>query len=294
MDLQQEFDLAIKESLFYCEEEHFNQNRKDGKYYDDEYANQIKNREFYKKKRFKSFELNPNPRYKCTPICAFASSARLCYLYLGEDNSLNYEVPLDNDLRSSSVPTKMDAKKGIINYECKCQEIVDSSHTPFSPQYLDSPLFQSLFEDFNVQKGFISIVTKEIPDKKTGKTRTVKYLKFDVKELKIDYGKAKDYAHLHFDLKQLICHLIALANNKDAQEKAVLQYIFFTPNEESINKYSKVKRLYTILEKELNAILSNGTSVSKFAEKHKIEICYERVELKKVKDFIYESLWKAK
>ena len=41
MDLQQEFDLAIKESLFYCEEEHFNQNRKDEKYYDDEYAKPI-------------------------------------------------------------------------------------------------------------------------------------------------------------------------------------------------------------------------------------------------------------
>ena len=292
MDLQQEFDFAIKESLFYCEEEHFNQNRKDGKYYDDEYAKPIIS--FFAKRGTESFEVRFNPKSKCTPICAFASSARLCYLYLGEDNSLDYEVPLDNDLRSSSVPTKMDAKKGNEYYECKCQEIVGASHTPFSPQYLDSPLFQSLFEDFNVQKGFISIGTKEIPDKKTGKTRTVKYLKFDVKELKIDYGKAKDYAHLHFDLKQLICHLIALANNKDAQEKAVLQYIFFTPNEESINKYSKVKRLYTILEKELNAILANETSVSKFAKKHKIEICYKCVELKMVNDFISESRWNAK
>ena len=152
-----------------------------------------------------------------------------------------------------------------------------------------------MFKDFNTQQNSIfSIGKRERTDKKTGKTKIEEYLKFDVKELRIEWDKETDYTRLHFDLKQLICHLIALANNKDAQEKAVLQYIFFTPNEESINKYSKVKRLYTILEKELNAILSDETSVSKFAAEHKIEICYERVELKKVKDFIYESLWKAK
>ena len=294
MDLQEEFDQAIWESLADKDEEHLNRNEeRKNKYYADEYAEPIK--EYFKNHAVESFEVNYSKRWKCTPVCAFASSARLCYLYFMDDDEITFEAPLDNDLPASTIPTKMDAKKGNKNYECKCQEIVGASHTPFSPRYLDSPLFQSFFQNFNDQKGSISKVTKRISDKKTGKTRTVEYLEFDVKELNIKFGKAKDYAHRHFDLKQLICHLIALANNKRADEEVVLQYIFFTPNSECIEKYPKIKNLYDkVLEGELDAILAEGTSISQFAKYHKIKICYKRVELKDVPDNNYAFLWGKK
>ena len=88
-----------------------------------------------------------------------------------------------------SRPTQMDAVIGDTNYECKCQEIVSKSHTPLRESYLNSDLFKEFgVLDYTVRSGD---------------------LVFDVEKLGINMEGKNDYAHLHFDLKQLICHLFA-------------------------------------------------------------------------------------
>ena len=121
MGLKEEFDLAIRDSITCEYKEHLNKYRSDNKYYDEDYAILI--RKYFKNKGFESYELRHNSRYKCTPICAFASSGRLCYLHFAKKEEISFEVELKNDLPNNNHPTKMDAVKGDTNYECKCQEI---------------------------------------------------------------------------------------------------------------------------------------------------------------------------
>lgn len=277
MDLKTQFDEAIKNSVQY--REHFNQNRTDNRYYADEYANEI--RTYFDAKKFSSLETNYNPTYKCTPICALASSARLCYLYFKDKDDVIFEKPLKNDLKRSK-PSKMDAVIQNTYYECKCQEIVSKSHTPLKKKYLRSAFFQ----EFNIKNYAI----KQCISKKDQKTKIEKYLTFNVKELEIDLPNNPDYTHLHFDIKQLICHLIALANqDKNNEIEKELHYIFFKP---TIQKnQTKLSQLYDDLEEELEAILSSDSKIISFADKHNITITHESIDIKGIKDFNYNETW---
>lgn len=266
MDLRSEFDAAIRESLEYTG--HLNKNRPDGKYYEDAYAQPI--RDYFESKKRKSYELNYSEKYKCTPICALASSGRLCYLHFRYKEGAEFETALSNGICASR-PTYMDAVIGDTYYECKCQEILYKSHSPLRRSYLESELFKK-FEVKNY-------------------TINNENLVFDVRKLNIKMKGDNDYARLHFDLKQLICHLIAIANNNNNTQK-VLQYVFFKPNREVIKKYPRVEKLYEELDAEIKAICASDTAISKFAEKHYINIAEPVfIELKDVKDFVYEDLY---
>ena len=213
-----------------------------------------------------------------------ASSGRLCYLYF-QPKGASFETEYPNDLNASR-PTKMDAVVGNENIECKCQEIVAKSHTPLREKYLQSHLFGEL--------GVENYEMKQVPQKDdaTGETTLVNVLTFSCKELGI--GLDEDYAHLHFDLKQLICHLIALANRKDKKQEVALKYVFFTPNKEVIARYPKITQLYEDLRCEIKAIFASDTRIMAFAKKHRIVIDtsrFEFVEIKDVRDFVFEELW---
>ena len=280
MDTKSEFDLAISESLLY--RDHLNTKRNDGKYYDDSYAEPIK--KYFKDNGIESYEVNYSKRYKCTSICAFASSGRLCFLYFKPQNA-DFETAILNDL-SNSRPTKMDAVIGNENYECKCQEIVAKSHTPLSVKYLES----ALFKEMGVKN--YSVKTIEETDNETGKVSSREVLVFDVNELNIKLKGKNNYSNLHFDLKQLICHLIAIANNNKKKLPTKLKYIFFTPNNEVISRYAKVKKLYCELREEIKAILNEESSISKFAKDHNITFEINDssfVQMKDVDDFVYRK-----
>lgn len=278
MDTKTEFDLAISESLKY--RDHFNTKRNDNKYYDDYYAEPIK--KDFKDNGVESYEVNYSKRYKCTSICAFASSGRLCYLYFKPQNA-KFEVALFNDL-SNSRPTKMDAVVGNVNYECKCQEIVAKSHSPLSIKYLESELFREMgVKNYTVK-------TIEEKDRETGEISIKKVLAFDIDELNIKLKGRNNYSNLHFDLKQLICHLIAIAKNNEENLPVKLKYIFFTPNSEAISKYKKVEELYRELKTEIQAILDKESAITRFAEDHNINIEIDDssfVQIRDVDDFIY-------
>ena len=281
MNLKQQFDEAIKNSLKYTG--HPNTKRKDNKYYDDAYAEVIK-KDFGDE--VVSYETNYNSRLGCTPICAYASSGRLCYLYFKPKNA-EFEKPLYNDL-NNSYPTKMDAVIGIDNYECKCQEIVGASHTALRDTYLKSDLFKELVGDLSN----IKIVPEEI-DEESGQNK--KKLCFNVSKLNIKLAGDPDYAHLHFDLKQLICHLIAIANNNH-MEKRTLTYVFFQPNEKEIEKHEKVKTLYEDLKKEIKAIFKKDTAIYKFADDHNItpkECKFVSIDSPEVEDFVYKEIFET-
>lgn len=283
MDTKSEFDLAIRESLKYYD--HLNTKRNDGKYYDDSYAEPIK--KYFANNGIESYEVNYSKRYKCTSICAFASSGRLCYLYFKPQNA-DFEVTIFNDL-SNSRPTKMDAVVNNVNYECKCQEIVVKSHTPLSAKYVESPLFN----EFGIKNYLVKTVEEK--DEETGLVSIRKILVFDVCELNVKLKGKNNYSNLHFDLKQLICHLIAIANNNKEKLPVKLKYIFFTPNYETILKYSKVKKLYCELKEEIKAILNKNSAISKFAKNHNISIEIDDssfVQLNDVDDFVYREAFK--
>lgn len=278
MDTKNEFDLAISESLKY--RDHFNAKRNDNKYYDDYYAEPIK--KDFKDNGVESYEVNYSKRYKCTSICAFASSGRLCYLYFKPQNA-KFEVALFNDL-SNSRPTKMDAVVGNVNYECKCQEIVAKSHSPLSIKYLESELFREM----GVKK--YTVKTIEEKDRETGEISIKKVLAFDIDELNIKLKGRNNYSNLHFDLKQLICHLIAIAKNNEENLPVKLKYIFFTPNSEVVSKYKKVEELYRELKTEIQAILDKESAITRFAKDHNINIEIDDssfVQIRDVDDFIY-------
>ena len=280
MDTKQEFDLAICESLKY--RNHLNTKRDDDKYYDDHYAEPII--KDFKDKGVESYEVNYNKRYKCTSVCAFASSGRLCYLYFKPQNA-KFEVALFNDL-SNSRPTKMDAVIGSVNYECKCQEIVTKSHSPLSTKYLESQLFREM----GVKKYEEKIIEEK--DNETGKISNRNVLAFDVAELNIKLKGKNNYSNLHFDLKQLICHLIAVAKNNEDSLPVKLKYIFFTPNNEIITKYKKVEKLYRELRIEIQAILSNESAITRFAKEHNISIEINDssfIQIRDVDDFVYRK-----
>lgn len=280
MGLNKDFEMAIKESIQY-NTEHLNAERKDGKYYENEYADLIKDYFDNHNPKIESYEANYSSRYKCTPICAFASSGRLCYLFF-RPKGATFETPLYNDLKQSA-PTKMDAVLGTTNYECKCQEILSTSHEPLREAYLESELFKE-FGVKNIQRK--QVIKK---NKRTGKVEKYNVLMFNTDQLNIHLPKEIDYSKLHFDLKQLICHLIALANNNGGKS-VKLEYVFFTPNKDIILKYKTVKKLYETLKQEITAIFSNKSSITKFALKHNISIGLPKyVEIGTIDDFNYKE-----
>lgn len=278
MSLAKEFALAVRESLPDLDESRLNRQRNDGKYYEDEYAEPIKR--YFSERGVSSLETRYSARWKCTPVCAIASSARLCFLYFGnsgKNGEAAFEKGLKNDLEHPST-TKMDAVVGESFCECKCQEILSTSHTPLNKRYLDSELFQKFGVEKYTLKPMVSTDGETI--------RVWKALQFDVAELGIKYEKSVDYTRLHLDLKQMICHLIAIANECKGKP-AVLQYVFFTPNREQIKKYPKVADLYEELKREWSAVTAHDTAISKFADEHKIKIAEPKyVEIGSVKDFL--------
>ena len=282
MSLTIDFQRALEESIEY--KGHLEEGRSN--YYSAAYAEPIK--AYFNEKGVLSYETTYNARYKCVPICAFASSARLCYLHfrsLEEQGEPTFEALIDNDIPCNTVPTHMDVIHNGIHYECKCQEILSTSKSPFSISYLRSPLFQEL----GIQEA--RCVRKET--EQHGKVSISYILEFPLSQLGISYGNDPDYISLHFDLKQFISHLIAIANTK-GDEEATLAYVFYTPKASSIETYESVKELYETLNKEWDAIFAEGTAIHRFIHNHKIKVLREYVDISTIRDFNYEQAYLGK
>ena len=223
------------------------------KYYfsNKDYGNKLK--EVFDKRGIKSKEFvlvkGQTDYYK---ICSVSSSARLCFLYFQDEKNIEFECHLPNPTGSGN-PAQPDAKLGSIYYECKCQEIVDGEG-----EMLDVSYVKLLNEYFGIEKSKINIFEGKISA--------------HLSDLKVDFEE--DYDKTHFNVKQLITHLIAIANkhsNSNRDEVVKLQYIFFTPVK---SKQSEdTKKTYEELNKEIDAIWESDM-IAFFKENFKhIELC---------------------
>ena len=277
MDILSVFKDAVEESI--KKKGHRLSERNN--YYDENYVNHI--REDFERLKVKSLEVNYSNRYKCTPICSISSSGRLCYLYFRKKN-VEFEQTLNNDINSN---TKMDACKDNVFYECKCQELMSKSHDQLSANYLNSDLFKELIKNRvdEVEKSTIII-------KKDGKEKTKDVLNFDLNlllGLEKSYG---DYSKQVFDYKQLICHLIAIANSdKNNKVGKELRYIIFKPDKDKIKPKSKLETRYNEFDEEFKLLTKANTPIGDFCKHHNITISnYISVDIGEVDDFVLDEL----
>lgn len=229
-------------------------------YFINEYAEPIK--EYYQLtyRRSKEFEnVKGHDNYK---ICSVASSARLCFLVLGDDLNTRFEWHLLNATSKEDVWTKpddlrdaqLDAFDFHTYYECKCQEVFDSKK-PLSISYI-----KCLEENFGI---------KNLPTKHKKILATMKQLHLGSSD--------KNYLNTHFDIKQLFTHLCAIIKDNKELENRKLQYIFFTPKKE-LMKGTEFEKAYEELQSEINDIVSSD--VIKIAkEKFNIDFGYEFISV---------------
>lgn len=218
-------------------------------------------------------------------VAALASSARLAALDFVKHKDVELEKTLTNDIGAN---TEMDAVIGNTYYECKCQEILKASHDRLSIHYKTDDRSR-LFKELMGTEGLSAC------SKYTNK-KNEEFLQFPISALGIDVCiiKDKDYHSLHFDLKQMICHLIAMAKNN--KKPSVLQYIFYVPFENSIEGIKEKTKLYEVyleLEKEIEAIWDKNNKIGRFCKEHEITLAAPAFKnIKLVKDFVLEELIK--
>ena len=228
-----------------------------------------------------SKELEKPKRGEHLSFCSVASSARLCFLDFYEKQRIGHlklETPMPNDF-CPQFPTKMDAIVLDICYECKCQEVVDGEKELLSISYQASKE-SILFKEFHIKDdGEYEIIKRKTKDEETGEYKEKDFLDFSCKDLNIDIDK--QYYQLHINLKQMICHLIAMANSKLEHKPSVLQYVIYIPQLKLIDENKEIKQVYKELIDEFEKILDPQTKIQKFASLHGITIkepVYKTVE----------------
>lgn len=202
-------------------------------------------------------------------LCSASSSARLCTNHHYDDGG-KFEVSIHNDV--SNVPTKMDYVIENTLCECKCQEIVSKKHDYLRSSYCNSKLFKK-FDITNIS----------VEDHKNRKQEVdYKYLKFSLKDLDVDLPG--DYCSINFDVKQLLCHLIAIANeHPDKDIKKTLKYEIFKPKQEYIDESPALTNLYLELNEQFKAII-NSMKIQNFINHYNIVIEMEEVFVDTIKE----------
>ena len=208
------------------------------------------------------------------PICSLASSGRLAFLHY-MNSGYEFEKSLCNDLPQPS-HTKIDVyderKHSAVYYECKCQEIIGTSHGLLRDTYLKSDLFLEMIGNKNPQFPTCQRIIKG---------KKYYFLQFNLNELGVNIDA--QYNKTHFDVKQLICHLIAIAVANDEKIKKMkeetpnvepkweseLKYVIFKPDE--IYLSDVLKLLYKELEKEIECI-NKSQKITNFCKTHHIRL----------------------
>ena len=221
-------------------------------YYDNSYAKPIE--EYFKKRGIESKELKPKNRSPYLPICSLTSSARLCLLYFynmpnRDEYSYEQSYRIVKENGKTLTYAHPDAINGDYYYECKCQEVVNGEGERLRESYLAyAKYFKELFLELN------------------GVESDNGYLNFNLSNLDIQLDYRYDKAQI--DVKQLICHLLSLANKaEETKREQHLQYIVFVPN-----NYKNIKDIYGPLENEIEKIFLKENNIIRFATKHKIVI----------------------
>ncbi len=241
-------------------------------YYDNSYSEIISH--YFFKRGFVSKELSFKNESKHKPICSISSSARLCLLYFLEkckDDNFMLEQSFPIMKKNGSMLTNAHPDSIVKNayYECKTQEIVEGENERLRKSYLESALyFDELFEDISM----ISI--------KNG------CLEFNMHALGVNLNK--QYYEMKLNIKQLICHLLALANKTfESKIKWELKYLIFRPSK----RYDKeVVDIYNELDDEIDLLFNNPNKITKFCKEHSIEIKSEYVYIDELNELIVDNI----
>lgn len=229
-------------------------------YYDNSYAVNIYS--YFVKRGFNSKELNFKNNSKNLPICSVSSSARLCLLYFlknhkNDDFYLEQSYPILTKEGKTLTNAHPDAILANTYYECKAQEVVNGENEKIRESYLTSAKW---FKEFFIDDKMLSVDNG--------------YLEFDMSALGISIQKK--YYDLKLDIKQLLCHLLAIASETEKTNDCwTLKYLIFRPSRK-FDEY--LQEIYDELDSEFNSILNSKNKIIEFCNSHKITI---------VKDYVY-------
>lgn len=244
---------------------------------------------------------------KRVKICSIASSARLGLLFTSNSGG-DYEIEqkllikdVDGKPISENTSANLDAEKNGTFYEFKCHEICgyhNSTQSKLSFKYASL-----LSAEYGIRRS--SEIEKYVENDQT-KYREI--INLTIQDISGPYWETwkKDprlIYQLHFDLKQLICHLFGISQSDRKNKK--LQYVFFVPdgisNEENellsvdqLTNQGELGELYKELNKEIDLIW-NHSLIKDFCIKHHITLLLPKfvsISSPKMHDFIIERLEK--
>lgn len=239
-------------------------------YYDNSYA--VKIYSYFVKRGFNSKELWFKNGSKNIPMCSISSSARLCLLYFlknhkDENFLLEQSYPIyKNDNNTVLTQAHPDAILKNTYYECKAQEVVKGENEKLKASYSNLDCFKELVDVNSIRK---------VKDE----------LDFDMTSLGVNIKKK--YYDLKLDVKQLICHLLAIAGETTkTNEKWVLKYLIFRPS----RRFDEdVKEIYKELDYEFESILNSNT-IKEFCKKYHISIEKEYVYIDDLDESLIDDL----
>lgn len=215
------------------------------------------------KKFTKELQPGENGKFK---MCSVASSARLAYLHFKDTSNMEFEANLPIDLKDkkrkpSAQPDAYTKEGKRIFYECKCHEIFDSHSS---------------------EK--LSVRYKEVVKKYFGVSCDVDGDTLALTQAELGIGGKDLIYKMHFNVKQLLCHLMGIAENKEKKEPAELRYVFFIPS--SADEFEVVREL----KKEIESI-KRSVVIRKMLESNNITLeSFDFVNVREVADPIYDSL----
>lgn len=181
-------------------------------------------------------------------MVSVASSSRFCYLAFRDMGSGSVKVEVPCRIKGvRGTPPQLDAYISEVNtfFEVKCHEIFDSHSIKLSDSYWN--LIYGKNNDFGL--------SAEKPD---GEAFNIPLTEFNIT------AEAS-----MFDIKQLLCHLLGIASQKDASENIRFVYLFFKPKTDSEDDNRSIDEVFDLLQSEIKKIF-NSKPIKKFTSKNNI------------------------
>lgn len=189
-------------------------------------------------------------------MASVASSSRFCYLALRDgckqfSNSTN--IIFEHGCKINGVGgtgAQLDAylPEENIYFEVKCHEIFDYHKTSLSKSYWK--LLYGQENDF----GFPYAECPQITE-----------FQFTLSDFGIEKRKAR------FDIKQLLCHLLGIASQKDKNTPVKLVFLFFKPKMDLESEQNQVDAVFEELKDEIKSIFSSKP-IQNFTSKNNIKL----------------------
>ena len=189
-------------------------------------------------------------------MASVASSSRFCYLALRDvckQFSTNGNIIFEHGCKINGVRgtgAQLDAylPEENIYFEVKCHEIFGNHENTLSKSYWK--LLYGRENDF----GFPHAEGPQITE-----------FQFKLNDFGIDKRKAR------FDIKQLLCHLLGIASQKDKNTPVKLVFLFFKPKMDLESEQNQVDAVFEELKDEIKSIFSSKP-IQNFTSKNNIKL----------------------